>query len=588
MIKEKRSFKTVLFLWELFQPYKLWIFFMVQAPVVSALYVFGNNYSLKLLVDAFTDDAYKGVNDVFFAICIFVLAQVSHGISWRVSNIAEWKAEPFVRRDLLLKVYDYVQHHSITFFQNTQAGTITSKIKGIIDGYDYILNLHHTLVRSLCTALLSVFVLLFINLYIFSFILVWYIILIFIMLPMCLKFNSTSNDYADSKHRIIGIMSDNITNIFSLFHFSKRTEELKRLRSLITNDSIPKHIQLEKYSCKFALVFNILYWLMLFTVLVFLIMLKSASSISTGDILFVLLTCITISFNLWDFITGLSEFFKKMGDFNSSCSLLMIPQEKVDIESATKIKLSDGSIVIKDLSFRYNQDTPIFSGLNLSIQSGEKIGIVGHSGAGKSTLVYLLLKNYLLDSGEIIIGKTNINGITSDSLRKQIAIIPQDTVLFHRSIADNIGYGINNPSISEIKKASRLANIDDFIESLPNKYETLVGERGIKISGGQRQRIAIARAFIKNAPIIILDEATSSLDTVTESKIQNSIFSILNQTKPTVVAIAHRLSTIRHMDRIIVMDKGMIIEDGSFEQLIKNKHSHFRKLWDNQINNMIV
>lgn len=588
MVKEKKYLRGLIFLWELFQPYRIWIILMVQAPLLSSLYVFANNYSLKLLVDTFTSDEYQNIKDIFFAICVFVLAQVSHGVSWRVSNIAEWKVEPFVRRDLLLKVYDYVQHHSITFFQNTQTGTITSKIKGIVDGYDYILNLHHTLGRSLCTVLLSIFVLLFVNVYIFSFVLLWHVILISIMLPMCSKLNNISNDYANSKHKVIGNISDNINNIFSLFYFSKRSEELKRLRSLVTNESMTKHIQLEKYNCRFALIFNILYWIMLFTVLVFLIMLKDSSGISTGNMLFILLTCITISVNLWEFITGLSEFFNKIGDFNSSFSLLTVPHDKVDVESAKNIKLFDGSIIIKNLSFAYNQGTPIFSGLNLSIKSGEKVGIVGYSGAGKSTLVYLLLKNYLLDSGEIIIGKTNIKDITSDSLREQIALIPQDTVLFHRSIAENIGYGISNPSISKIRKASRLANIDDFIDSLPDKYATLVGEKGVKISGGQRQRIVIARALIKNTPIIILDEATSSLDTVTESKIQESISSILDHTQSTVVAIAHRLSTIRHMNRIIVIDKGKIIEDGPFEQLLKNKHGHFRKMWDNQVNNMIV
>lgn len=573
---------------ELFRPYKIWLFLMLQAPILSALYVFANNYSLKLLVDAFTDDRYKGIEEMLLPISIFVLAQIGQAISWRISNIAEWKAEPFVRRDLLLKVYDYVQHHSTTFFQNTQTGTLISKIKGIVDGYDYILNLHHTLGRNLCIALLSIFVLIFVNLYIFLFILFWHILLIYIMFPMCLKLNETSNRYAKSKHSVIGIMSDNITNIFSLFYFSKRKVELKKLQSLVTSDSIPKHIKLEKYNCKFALIFNLLYWIMLFTVLIFLITLKNSSRISTSDMLFVLLTCITISFNLWDFISGLSEFLKKLGDFNSSFSILMIPHELIDSNSAKNKRLADGSIVIKDLSFSYTQDNPIFLGLNLSIKSGEKIGIVGHSGAGKSTLVYLLLKNYLLNSGDIIIGQTNIKDITSDSLRQQIALIPQDTLLFHRSIAENIGYGAENPSIADIKKASKLANIDDFIESLPNKYETLVGERGIKISGGQRQRISIARAFIKNAPIIILDEATSSLDTITENKIQNSIATILGQDQPTVIAIAHRLSTIRHMNRIIVMENGKIAEDGSFEKLLENKHSHFRKLWDNQVNNMIV
>jgi ATP-binding cassette subfamily B protein len=200
----------------------------------------------------------------------------------------------------------------------------------------------------------------------------------------------------------------------------------------------------------------------------------------------------------------------------------------------------------------------------------------------------LLLKNFSPTIGHILIDNQPIDDMTADSLRAQIALIPQDVLLFHRSLAENIGYAKDKATLTDIKRAAKLANIDQFIESLPEQYDTLVGERGIKLSGGQRQRIAIARAILKQAPIIILDEATSSLDTVTEQQIQQSINQLLDATQTTVIAIAHRLSTIRHMDRIIVLDGGEIIEDGCFNALMKIKQGYFKTLWNNQINGMII
>ncbi len=211
---------------------------------------------------------------------------------------------------------------------------------------------------------------------------------------------------------------------------------------------------------------------------------------------------------------------------------------------------------LADVSFAYEQGNPIFSQLNLSIRPGEKIGLIGHSGAGKSTLISLLLKNFKPNSGDILIDNQSIYDITSDSLRQQIALIPQDIMLFHRSIGENIGYAKDDASLNDIKEAAKLANIHEFIESLPEKYETLVGVRGLKLSGGQRQRIAIARAILKNAPIVILDEATSSLDSITEHEIQHSINLILEENKATVIAIAHRLSTIRHMGCVYMIALG--------------------------------
>ena len=199
-----------------------------------------------------------------------------------------------------------------------------------------------------------------------------------------------------------------------------------------------------------------------------------------------------------------------------------------------------------------------------------------------------MLKNFKLTSGDIIIDNQSIGDASSDSLRAQISLIPQDIILFHRSIGENIGYAKDDATQDEVEMAAKAANINDFIESLPEKYDTLVGERGVKLSGGQRQRIAIARAILKNAPILILDEATSSLDSQTEYEIQKSINIMLEQNNATVIAIAHRLSTIKHLDRIIVIDNGQIIEDGSFQELLAKEHGKFKMMWDSQINGMVI
>jgi ATP-binding cassette subfamily B protein len=266
----------------------------------------------------------------------------------------------------------------------------------------------------------------------------------------------------------------------------------------------------------------------------------------------------------------------------------------------------------KNIDFAYENANKVFDGLDLQIAKGQKIGIVGHSGAGKSTLINLLLKNFaitnykhwdrpatqspdhsietetLKDGGDILINNQSIYDVSSDSLRSKISLIPQDIMLFHRSIGENIAYAKENPTQEEIENAAKSANIHEFIMNLPEKYDTLVGERGIKLSGGQRQRIAIARAILKNAPILILDEATSALDSETEQEIQKSINAMLEQNNATVLAIAHRLSTIKHMNRIVVMHDGKVAEDGSFQDLISRQNGIFKQMWDSQVNGMVV
>ncbi len=560
----------------------------MQAPILTAFYVFANNYSLKLLVDAFSREGPVSYEILIHPIVLFIAAQIGLDVVWRLSNIGEWKAEPYARRRLLLTVYDYIQYHSYRYFQNTQGGTLISKLKGILDGYDTVFSsLHHTIGKNFAVVVVSIFVLLIVNTTVFFFMLLWCALVIALLLPMSIKLNRYSNEAAESKHHVIGRFSDNITNIFSLFYFAKRQDELKRASAFMSEDYVPRQVTLYQYDFKFNLVGSVLYWFMLIGVFIFMIHLRQQAEISTGDLIFVMLTALAISFDLWAFISGMCDFTKQIGDFKSSFNVLETPHETIDSSIARDIRLKQGTIEFKNLSFAYQEEQPIFSGLNLSIKAGEKIGLIGHSGAGKSTLISLLLKNFKPRSGTILLDGHSIEEMTSDSVRRQISLIPQDIMLFHRSIAENIGYAKENASFEEIKQAAQLANIDEFIESLPEQYETIVGERGVKLSGGQRQRIAIARAILKNAPIIILDEATSSLDTVTEQQIQQSINTILEQNGATVIAIAHRLSTIRHMDRIVVMEGGAIIEEGRFDELI-NKDGYFKSLWDAQVNGMVL
>jgi ATP-binding cassette, subfamily B, bacterial len=253
-----------------------------------------------------------------------------------------------------------------------------------------------------------------------------------------------------------------------------------------------------------------------------------------------------------------------------------------DKPHAPALKVREGAIDLSDITFEYNDDTTsqtVFEHLDLHIKPGEKIGLVGPSGGGKSTLTRLLLRFEDVNSGEVLIDGQNVADVTQASLRRDISYVPQEPLLFHRSITENIAYGQPSASARKVREAAKLAHADDFIDQLKEGYNTVVGERGVKLSGGQRQRIAIARAILKNAPILILDEATSALDSESEVLIQDALWQLMQDR--TAIVIAHRLSTIQKMDRIIVLDGGRIIEQGTHRELLKSK-GLYAKLWAHQ------
>jgi len=284
--------------------------------------------------------------------------------------------------------------------------------------------------------------------------------------------------------------------------------------------------------------------------------------------------------SLWSFGAIVRAYYESFADAEEMAVILSTPYEIMD-KPTDILNNAKGEVVFESVTYVYeNNNSKVLDNFSLTIPAGQKVAIVGSSGAGKTTFVRLLMRLFNLSLGKIKIDGVDISAISQENLREKIAFVPQDPILFHRTLLENIRYGRRDATDEEVLNAAHLAHCDDFIDALPKGYETYVGERGIKLSGGERQRVAIARAILKNAPILILDEATSSLDSHSESLIQDALSKLI-QGKTTIV-IAHRLSTIRQMDRIIVLDKGKIIEDGVHDELTNKTDGLYKKLWDLQ------
>jgi len=573
----------IAFFWYHIKPYKWLYLVMLGAPIVGSFYPLAYNYAIKLFLDVMATHTSLTYRDILFPIFLFIGAQFIMELMWRLSAIAEWKAEPYVRRSILLKSYDYAQHHSYRFFQDNFTGTVSSKLKGILDGYDkFWAEMHHGLLSKILKSLVNLSALAIINIKLGLFVFIWSAIYVPVMYILSRRLNQLSFEETESRHDLIGQISDKISNIISLFSFASRKRELRSLDSQMSHDFIPKQIRVYKYDFKIQVIGSSLYMFMLVVILFYMIHLRRVGLISIGDFAFVFGIVLVVIDDFWHATISLQEFSRAMGDLRSSLSILNIPQENLDKKHAPALVIKKPKIEFKNVSFGYIDKDFVFKNLNLVVNPGEKVGLVGYSGAGKSSLVNLLLRYFANNEGEILINGQNIHDVTQDSLRESIAVIPQDTMLFHRTLMENIRYGKPIATDNEVIEASKRAHLHEFIMQLPENYHSYVGERGIKLSGGQRQRIAIARAILKDAPILILDEATASLDSQTEKFIQDSLNFLIEDKQKTVIAIAHRLSTLKHMDRIIVLDKGTIVEEGTHNQLIRAKNSLYKKLWELQ------
>jgi ATP-binding cassette subfamily B protein len=388
-------------------------------------------------------------------------------------------------------------------------------------------------------------------------------------------------DRKKAQNKVIAHLSDTVINISAAKTFAREKDELKTHRSL---NMTLLNLRLKDWSSTArsgSLRMGILLGMQVaFIAYVARLIRQDPTILGIGIFSFTYTISITAKlFEIGTMIRNIEEAFLQSA---SMTEILLQDNEIVDIQNAKPLAVHKAVIDLKDVTFAYqdsSQHEEVFNNLNLHISAGQRIGLVGPSGGGKSTLTRLLLRFDDIHQGKILIDNQNIHDVTQESLRKAISYVPQEPLLFHRSIIENIAYGKPDATVDEVRRAAKLAYADDFIQKLPNTYHTIVGERGIKLSGGQRQRVAIARAILKDAPILILDEATSALDSESEVYIQKALARLMKNR--TTLVIAHRLSTIQKLDRILVLNDGTIEEDGSHEDLLKNKKL-YAKLWTHQ------
>ncbi len=504
-------------------------------------------------------------------------------ILWRLTVWLIWTLEIKVLQDINAEVFDHIMSMDIAFHTNRFGGSLVSQVNKLATSYILFSN---TTVFQLINMLLSfVFagIILFprapgIAFFLFggSFILIGGAIL----LTRWVRRLHVIRARAENKQT--GYLADAITNVFAVKSFAGSNQERKRYHKATQASADADYAVLVRQTERDLIFATLSGGLRIVAIIIAVagVVMHDANIATT----FLVITYTgVIGQNLWEFCqTTLRSYNRIMGDAREMISILGIQPAVKDPEQPEKCRIAQGAIKFDDVDFTHPEsldDQTLFHKLSLSIRPGEKIGLVGHSGSGKTTLTKLLLRYTDIDSGSISIDGQDITHIAQDDLRSNIAYVPQEPLLFHRSIRENIAYGHPGASMEEIRDAARKAYADEFIEMLPKKYYTLVGERGIKLSGGQRQRIAIARAIIKDAPILVLDEATSALDSESEKVIQAALWELMQGR--TAIVVAHRLSTVQKLDRIIVLDHGKIIEEGSHQALLAEKGT-YAKLWAHQ------
>ena len=517
-------------------------------------------------------------NDVI----IYTVLQITSGlIGWRIIDILMFRLEGNVERDMARRVFNHLMTMSPNFHANRFGGSLVSQTNKLLGSYVRLADTMVFQIIPLITALISAGVILGIKAPAYAVVLIVFsIIYIISAFFVTRRVRQRNAEHAAAESLQTGNLADAVTNVMAIKSFAGNQYENHRFRD--TTDVTFGHLMrvMRAHNTQqlyFGSMANIILALSLFMAIV------SAMVFHTdlAAVFLILSYTGSISRSLFEFSNStLRNFNRSFGDAADMTAILQIQPEIVDTSKPETPHIHRGDIRFESVVFTHDgADKPLFEGLDIHIKAGEKVGLVGHSGSGKTTFTRLLLRFSDIDKGRIAIDNQDISRLTQDDLRRHIAYVPQEPILFHRSLAENIGYGNPEASRREIEAIAEVAHAHEFITTLPDGYDTLVGERGVKLSGGQRQRVAIARAMLKNAPILVLDEATSSLDSESEALIQSALWKLMEGR--TAIVVAHRLSTIQKMDRIVVLDDGKIVEQGTHRELLR-ANGPYAKLWARQ------
>jgi len=535
----------------------------------------------KQFFDTLSDPSIAAVRErlvtVLFAIAALHTAEV---ILWRGAGFVNNYFEPYVTAAIGNYCFGYLHRHSFSFFSGHFVGALVRRVNKFTGSFERILD---RCVWNILQLVVNVAVILFVlssrDRRLMVIVLVWTIL--FSLINWFITGYKMKYDVrrSEAETRANGILADTITNNVNVKLFNGYARE----RSLYAQALFVVR-RLRKFTWDLDVMFETVQATLMVAleigIFYFAIGLWENGTLTVGDFVLIQSYLLTIFLRVWDFGKIIRDIFTDLADAEDMAVVLDTPHEIQDIPHARPLAVKGGNILFKDVSFYYHSTRPIITHFNLHIRPHERLALVGPSGAGKSTLVKLLMRMHDITDGKVFIDEQEIRKVTQESLWQGISFVPQEPILFHRTLMENIRYGAPEATDDQVMAAAQKAHCHEFIRDFPEGYQTFVGERGVKLSGGERQRVAIARAILRNAPILILDEATSSLDSESERLIQAALDMLMK--KKTVIVIAHRLSTIMKMDRIVVIDRGQITEEGTHAELIRKRSGLYHKLWSLQ------
>lgn len=578
---------TLKIYWQHTKKYKWTFFITVFSIVVIRLLDSLVPIYLKNFINILSSGGEKNllVPQLLHVLIIIASLSFTTWALWRVANFLASILESRVIFDLSNHCFQYLHHHSFGFFNNNFVGSLVKRVNRFTRSYEATVDRFvFSFLQMIVEVVVIVIVLFYTNKWLGMVMIVWIVFfcainLIFVRYK--LKYD-LKRSAADTKAS--GFLADTFTNNANVKLFNGFKREVDGMWKL--NDNVRR---LRLFTWNLGQIFEAVQGFLSFCLeigMLYLgIKLWQQGLVTPGDFILIQTYVLNVVLRIWDFGRNIQRTYEDFADAEEMTEILDTPHEIVDIPKAKKLTVSEGVIKFEKVSFYYHDTRAIFKNFNLAITPKEKIALVGPSGAGKTTIIKLLLRMYELSSGKITIDGQNIAKVTQDSLWQNISMVPQDPILFHRSLMENIRYGKPEATDDEVMEAAKLAHCHEFISEFPDKYNTYVGERGVKLSGGERQRVAIARSILRNAPVLVLDEATSSLDSQSEHYIQDALAYLMKD--KTVIVIAHRLSTIMKMDRIMVIDNGKVMEEGTHESLLKQKGGLYRKLWTLQAGGFI-